>query len=198
AKDPAAVMRSSSQSVTPLFRIYGLVRGWRYHDAAKTLQVMAPLCEVQVTPRDFILRSQQHAAATTALPGIYVLTRMTMPSLWRAMVLHARRVATLRCAYAAIGVERYRLAHGRWPETLDPLAPQFMEYLPIDPFDEKPLRYKRTDTGVIVYSVNGDLQDDGGDVETPTKPRRDAPDVGFRLLDPDQRGFKIAEAAPVE
>ena len=76
--------------------------------------------------------------------------------------------------------------------------PGFMEYLPIDPFDEKPLRYKRTDDGVVIYSINGDLQDDGGDLERPAKPRRDAPDVGFRLLDPDQRGFKIADALPME
>lgn len=70
--------------------------------------------------------------------------------------------------YVAIGAERYRSANLNWPERLEQLVPDYLEYFPVDPFDDKPLRYKRTAKGVIVDSVNDDLSDDDGDL-TPAR-----------------------------
>jgi hypothetical protein len=63
----------------------------------------------------------------------------------------------------AIALERYRLAHGEFPESLDALAPQFMEKIPHDIIGGKPLHYRRTDDGqFVLYSVGWNETDDGG------------------------------------
>jgi hypothetical protein len=66
--------------------------------------------------------------------------------------------AELGCA-----LERHRLAEGRFPETLDALAPQFIEKLPHDLIGGQPLKYRRTDSGgYLLYSVGWNEKDDGG------------------------------------
>jgi hypothetical protein len=66
-------------------------------------------------------------------------------------------------ARAAIALERYRLAHGEYPESLDALAPQFMEKIPHDIIGGGPLKYRRTSDGqFVLYSVGWNERDDGG------------------------------------
>jgi hypothetical protein len=65
-------------------------------------------------------------------------------------------------ARAALAVERCRLAMGDVPERLNELVPKYLEQVPIDPFDGKPIRYRRTDPGYLLYSIMADGQDDGG------------------------------------
>ena len=48
------------------------------------------------------------------------------------------------------------------PESLDALAPEFLEELPEDPFTGDDLRYERRDKGYIIYSVGRDRKDDHG------------------------------------
>ena len=63
----------------------------------------------------------------------------------------------------AIALERYRLAHGEYPESLDALAPQFMEKIPHDIINGQPLHYRRTSDGqFVLYSVGWNETDDGG------------------------------------
>lgn len=75
---------------------------------------------------------------------------------------HLWAFARLRCARAALAVERYRLAHGALPETLDDLVPEYLKGVPLDPFAKAPLKYLRKDGGYSVYSVGRDRKDDGG------------------------------------
>ena len=65
-------------------------------------------------------------------------------------------------ARAALAVERYRLVHGVCPERLADLVPDYLDAVPMDPFDGEPLRYRRLETGYMVYSVGRNLVDDGG------------------------------------
>jgi len=66
--------------------------------------------------------------------------------------------ATLACA-----VERYRLAHGKLPEKLDALVPQFIAQLPRDVIDGQPLRYRLDGShGFVIYSIGWNQKDDGG------------------------------------
>jgi len=68
-------------------------------------------------------------------------------------------------ARVACSLERYRLAHGEYPETLDALAPQFIAQIPHDIINGQPLHYRRTDDGkFLLYSVGWDEKDDGGRV----------------------------------
>ena len=63
----------------------------------------------------------------------------------------------------ACALERYRLAQGTYPETLDTLVPQFIEKLPRDIVNGAPLLYHRVEDGTFVlYSVGWNETDDGG------------------------------------
>jgi hypothetical protein len=66
-------------------------------------------------------------------------------------------------AFIACALERYRLARGQFPETLDALAPQFMAKLPHDVINGQPLHYQRTADGQFtLYSVGWNQKDDNG------------------------------------
>jgi hypothetical protein len=112
-----------------------------------------------------------------------------------------RKHAHVRCMAALLAAERFRLKHSRWPPALAELTPDYLPAVPLDPFDGKPLRYKRLDDGVIVYSVGRDETDDGGTLD-----RRDyirpGTDTGHRLWDVKHRRQpprpRPAEDAPPE
>jgi hypothetical protein len=68
-------------------------------------------------------------------------------------------------ARVACALERYRLAHGEYPETLNALAPRFIETLPHDIINGQPLHYRREANGqFVLYSVGWNETDDGGQV----------------------------------
>jgi hypothetical protein len=77
-------------------------------------------------------------------------------------------------AMLACALERYRLAEGQYPDSLDALVPRFSKVLPGDIIDGQPLKYRRTDDGrFILYSVGWNEKDDGGVVAaTKDKPPR--------------------------
>lgn len=108
----------------------------------------------------------------------YLLTRITMPSLWRAMQMHYRALAERRLAATCLAARLYALDHGgSLPEKLDDLVPQYLPSVPLDPLAAggTPLRYvnERTDPQrPRVYSVGRDGSDHGGTDPDPTAPRR--------------------------
>ncbi len=117
-----------------------------------------------------------------------LLEGLTRGSDWPqlAQTFHRAR-ADLRCATAALAAERYRLAEGRWPASLEALVPRYLAAVPTDPFDGQPLRLKHLPDGLVVYSVGTDGTDDGGVVDR-TRPQKPGTDVGFRLWDAGRRG----------
>jgi hypothetical protein len=63
----------------------------------------------------------------------------------------------------ACALERYRLAEGRFPETLEALAPRFMGQVPNDVITGQPYKYRLTADGrYVLYSVGWNGKDDGG------------------------------------
>ncbi len=63
----------------------------------------------------------------------------------------------------ACALERWRLAHGSYPESLAPLAPELIAAIPHDVVTGDPLQYRRTDDGsFVLYSVGTNEKDDGG------------------------------------
>ena len=127
------------------------------------------------------------------LGGTYFMVKMLMPSLSRAVYLQIERDVVLDCTLVGIAAERYRLATGHWPASLDELVPAYLDQLPLDPFGEgKPLKLAVTDQGIAIYSIGEDTIDDGGDVAAEEN-HRTAPDFGFRLLDPEHRRVVITD-----
>jgi hypothetical protein len=81
----------------------------------------------------------------------------------------ARGQTAVNLARVAVALERFRLAHGEYPDSLAALAPQFLKQIPHDVIGGQPLHYRRTDDGqFVLYSVGWNETDDGGLVETKT------------------------------
>ena len=90
---------------------------------------------------------------------------MVFPAIANSVQKFAVIQAGLDLARVACALERYRLAHGDFPESLEVLAPQFIDKLPHDLINGRPLLYRRTEAGgFVLYSVGWDETDDGGRV----------------------------------
>ncbi len=75
----------------------------------------------------------------------------------------ARGQTEVNLARVASALERYRLAHGEFPESLDALAPQFIAQVPHDVIGGQPLKYRREADGqFVLYSIGWNETDDGG------------------------------------
>jgi len=67
-----------------------------------------------------------------------------------------------RIFQVSLALHMFWQEHGRYPETLSDLVPRYLPTVPKDPFDGKPLRYRRDKNGFRVWSIGTDLKDDGG------------------------------------
>jgi hypothetical protein len=95
-----------------------------------------------------------------------LLSRMVLPGLAGVASRSARTQTSLDLARVACALERYRLANGQFPATLEALAPKFIGTLPHDVINGQPLKYRLTDDGqFVLYSVGWNQTDDGGKVE---------------------------------
>jgi hypothetical protein len=116
---------------------------------------------------DALKREIQHRTPENVLEALFV------PNWNGAAEKFAHAQSATDLARVAIALERYRLAHGEFPESLDALAPQFMEKVPHDVIGGQPLHYRRTsdpssqssdaaNEQFILYSVGWNETDDGG------------------------------------
>lgn len=115
------------------------------------------------------LKVDDYFAARTkeAVTNRFVLAATLLPALGSAAKKEAACLVQLRLAEAAITLERFRLANGdKCPNSLGELTPKYLATAPQDPFDGQVLRYRKTATGYLLYSIGPDLQDDGGKRES--------------------------------
>jgi hypothetical protein len=70
--------------------------------------------------------------------------------------------ALQRVTEVALALRLYRKENGRYPENLQQLVPKYLPSVPIDPYDGRPLRYRKLAKGFKVWSVGGNCKDDGG------------------------------------
>lgn len=97
-------------------------------------------------------------------PWVYnQLTVMLAPALARAMAKEDRLLTISRMGEITCALERYRLAHQAYPESLDGLVPTFLKALPLDPCTGWAFRYQRMADGSFqIYSLGPNGKDDGG------------------------------------
>ena len=62
----------------------------------------------------------------------------------------------------AFAIANFQSQHGRLPESLDELTPEFIQQAPIDPYQQTAFKFICRDGGFIVYSVGPDGVDNGG------------------------------------
>ena len=86
-----------------------------------------------------------------------------MPALVSAVKRTAEHETQLDQAAIACALERYFIQNNSYPDTLEPLIPDFLDKLPPDPMDHQPIRYEQTDDGRYrLHSVGWDGDDNGG------------------------------------
>ena len=93
-----------------------------------------------------------------------IFMKLLMPALSKAMLKSARAQFYVDAARVACALERHRLATGKLADSLDELSPKFLEKIPDDVANGKPLQYqKNSDGSYVIYSVGWNLKDDGGE-----------------------------------
>jgi hypothetical protein len=108
------------------------------------------------------ISNQLHVVLSRFTPYTF-MGEAAVPNWLRALQTLARNQTLVSEAYVACGLERYRLAHGQYPDTLEALVPQFAEKLPHDLIGGQPLKYHRKADGqFLLYSVGWNGHDDGG------------------------------------
>ena len=78
------------------------------------------------------------------------------------MVQSDAREEFSRMIRVEMAMAAYKADKGGYPETLDQLKPQYLSVVPNDSFSETPLKYRKSQTGYLLYSVGVNRKDDGG------------------------------------
>ena len=166
--------------------------------AAFVMEPFASVWRVFLLPDDIASYRQtmHHYATMTARPyreahadwekwddelratGVGLFTRMLVPALSAAAKHAAEADARHQLACTALAVEKYRAKTGQPPARLDDLAPDYLDSVPVDPFDGKPLRMAVSQGGILLYNIGPDLKDEGG---APWDDEKRSGDVTFRL-----------------
>jgi hypothetical protein len=88
----------------------------------------------------------------------YPMSNALRPNIGKALKRWLRMETERQLMLAAIGVERFRLRHGHYPEKLSQLVPEILSTVPVDFGDGQPLRYKREADGFRLWSVTEGAQ----------------------------------------
>jgi hypothetical protein len=92
-----------------------------------------------------------------------IIAQIAIPHYSKALQTTAHNQTMVNEAQIACALERYRIAHGEYPETLDALAPQFIAQIPHDIIGGESLIYHPTFGGkFLLYSVGWNETDDDG------------------------------------
>ncbi len=148
--------------------------GWFYQNQLRCARMMLnyyiPLADASrgTFSADLARRGSAALAAATRFPTPYnLLQRLMLPALGNVAIKFAYAQASVGLARTAIALERCRLARGAFPESLNALAPQFIDKLPHGVVGGQPLKYRREANGMFVlYSVGWNEKDDAGVVAT--------------------------------
>ena len=94
-----------------------------------------------------------------------VLAVVSLPTIDKSVKKFAVIQTGTDLARVACALERYRIANGKYPDSLNVLEPQFIEKMPHDIINGQPLHYRlREDGNFVLYSVGWNEADDDGKV----------------------------------
>jgi len=123
----------------------------------------------------------------------YIISSLLLPACGKVSEASIRARSLLLAASVAIACERFRIAHRRWPNSLDEIPKSILPELPADPCDGQPLRYSHLLDGIAVYSVGV-----GAELDSARQRRREEGDplaelgIGWKLWNPEKRGIPNA------
>jgi hypothetical protein len=119
-----------------------------------------------ISPKKFVAAKKKIEGDLKQISPFNVLASIGIPSVDKALHSYAENQTKANLAFIACALERYRLANGRYPETLDKLAPVFAEAIPTDVILGQPLHYHcENGEKFTLYSIGWNETDDGGKAE---------------------------------
>ncbi len=172
---------ASSTSTLPLNPMPG---GWYYQNMLTSSRMFERFTFPAVDTQTHRVHPEVSEAGERALremrAGPYtIFAKLLLPALGRAIQRSARNQTYVDAARVACALERYRLANGKLPDTLEALLPGFISRIPSDVIDGKPLRYRlEADGGYLLYSVGWNRTDDGGKLAWSDR-NKEKPSVDF-------------------
>jgi hypothetical protein len=116
--------------------------------------------------------------AIRATRGGGILAGLLLPAAYRCLQVSLDGDAHRDLVRLAIAATLYKAKHGKYPEKLADLVPEFLGEIPSDPYDGRSLRLRRVKEEVVIYSIGRDRKDDGG--QTWNEEKQDG-DLVFRL-----------------
>jgi hypothetical protein len=143
-------------------------RGWNQQNLAAYARVMQHVVEA-IDPNSEVVSPGKLAAAHTVMtdaswgsPYTDLIRHMT-PNFVRATQTAAHKQTLINETMLACALERFRMAKGTHPESLDALVPKYIAALPHDVLNGQPLKYRRSnDGGFALHSVGWNETDDDG------------------------------------
>ena len=104
-----------------------------------------------------------HTDKTNLTSTTNPLIEILSPAITRLTEIEYSSRAEIQALITTLAILRYNTANNGYPATLSELiSASYIKELPIDPFSDKPLVYRRTQEGFILYSFGADFDDDGG------------------------------------
>ncbi|MBI5763892.1 MAG: hypothetical protein HZA51_10250 [Planctomycetes bacterium] len=139
-----------------------------------------------------IARLQQIESRYAVMPWYTLVSKTFVAPFSRYAILSFRAGGQLRALRVAIAAERYRLNLKQWPVNAADLVPRFIDAIPPDPIDGRPIRYAIIPEGIKTWTISdeNDNRDNGGDVQRieSGSNRHKPTDFGWVILNPDLRG----------
>jgi len=88
-----------------------------------------------------------------------------MPALGKVSQIAYRNKVQVEAFIVIVAILRYKQERGNYPENLSELLEAgLLKELPMDPFSNKPVVYRKIDDGFMLYSVGLNFEDDGGTI----------------------------------
>lgn len=91
-----------------------------------------------------------------------LIAALFFPPMTATLQVEERAKMQRELTLLAFALAAHRADHESYPQRLEELTPAYVKSIPADRFSEKPLHYRRTKTGYLLYSVSINMTDDGG------------------------------------
>jgi hypothetical protein len=160
------------RSITERIRWHLIPSGWYYQNRVRCARPMVelyiPLADTNrgiISPKATLHADAVVQAETRHPDRNNAIEKMLLPALGNAAKRFAYGQESVDLARVACALERYRLAQGEYPGSLDVLESRFIEKVPQDIITGEPLHYRLSFDGkFLLYSVGWNETDDNGQV----------------------------------